>query len=91
MSETTPEATQEQPSAAPTPPMALNVELPQDLLAFAAQSLQRPVEAVAPVIAQVVGQMVIRGLGVRVMQPQQQPPGIAIARALPPTPRMGRP
>lgn len=84
MSDETKEGAPAKQEAPPPQPMAMHVELPQDLLLFAAQTLQRPPEAVAQVLAQVIGQMVIRGLGVRVGQPQQQAPGIAIARGMPP-------
>lgn len=66
-------------------PLSVNVELPMDLIMGAAQFLQRPPEAVGQVIVTVIGQMVMRGLGVRVGPPPRQD-GILVARGMPPPP-----
>lgn len=79
----------EQPPAAQQVPVNLQLELPNDLLMGAAQALQRPPEAVAQVLMTVIGQMIVRGLGIRVGQPPPQSQ-IAIARGMPPPIQMPR-
>lgn len=78
------------PQETPAPqqaPGSISLELPQDLVIAAAQMLDRPPQMVLQALAQVIGQMVMRGLGVRVIPPPRQD-GIVVARGMPPPPRL---
>jgi hypothetical protein len=64
-------------------PVAINIELPDDIVLAAAASLQRPPQHVLQVLAGVIGQLIVRGIGVRVGPPPRQD-GIVVAKGMPP-------
>lgn len=80
----------EQQQAPAQVPLQMHLELPNDLLLGASQALGVQPQAMAQVLANVIGQMVARGLGVRVGPPPAAS-HIAIARGMPPAPRIARP